>query len=403
MNSSNVARGTTEQHQPDFSPQAGGVPSVRPMAGVERVFGAQQVQVHRDEAKVMQKLKVLASAAGGEWYYRFPVRKKMVDEATGRETWGTDFIEGPSIKLANDLCRIYGNCDVDTRVIDLGDSWLFYARFIDLESGYSLTRPFQQRKAQTSMNTKDPGRAQDIAFQIGCSKAIRNVAVNALQTFADFAFEEARDALVKKVGADLENWRRRTIEGIGKIPVDIKRVERVMGRASKDWLAPDVAKIISMMKAIADGMATADETFPDPNKPEPKPDQSGSGPATVDEKLDQFGAGTSGGEGEESPGATTHAHEADTADTQESVVRRAGEAAPGGASAPTPIDPDTYEQHARAIIDAAQDRASAAKLEPWWASDAERKLRNACHVDMTLFNQIKDLIGQKVAQFDKKK
>jgi hypothetical protein len=389
-----VANRTLEQHQPDFSPQSGGAPAVMPMQGVERVFGAQRLQVYRDDGKVMQKIKATAAAAGENWYYRFPVKN--------RETNTTEWIEGPSIKLANDLARIFGNCDVDTRVIDLGDSWLFYARFIDLETGFSMTRPFQQRKAQTSMRTKDPGRAQDIAFQIGASKAIRNVVCNSLQTFSDFAFEEARDALVGKVGKDLDGWRRRTIEGIGKIPVDLKRVELVVGRAAKDWLAPDVARIIAMMKAIADGMATADETFPDPSKSEPKPDQGG-GPATVEEKLDQFGAGTSGGEGEESPGATTHAHEADTADTQESVVRRAGEAAPGGASAPTPIDPDTYEQHARAIIDAAQDRASAAKLEPWWASDAERKLRNACHVDMTLFNQIKDLIGQKVAQFDKKK
>ena len=163
-------------------------------APAERVFGAQPVAVHRDEGKILQKLKSLAAAAGDDWYYRYPVRKKVKDEKTGRDEWTIDHIEGPSIKLANDLARLYGNCDIDTRVFDLGDSWVFYARFMDLETGHALTRPFQQRKSQKALRTDD-ARALDIAFQIGVSKAIRNVIVNALQTFADFAFEEAKNAL----------------------------------------------------------------------------------------------------------------------------------------------------------------------------------------------------------------
>ncbi len=384
-----VATRTTEQNPPDFSPQSGGAPAVMPMQGVERVFGAQRLQVYRDDSRVMQKIKTLAAAAGENWYYRFPVKN--------RETNSTDWIEGPSIKLANDLARVFGNCDVDTRVIDLGDSWLFYARFIDLETGFSMTRPFQQRKAQTSMRTKDPGRAQDIAFQIGASKAIRNVVCNSLQTFSDFAFEEARDALVKKVGENLDGWRKRTIEGIAKIPVDLKRVELAVGRTAKEWLAPDVARIIAMMKAIADGMASADETFPDPNRLEKDHGTSGGGPQGVTETLDQFGAGESGGGGEP-PGATTRETTDGTGTTQESGER---DGASGGAASP-PTDQDSYEAYARAIIDAVQDRAGATKLETWWLSDAERKLRNACQVNMTLFNQLKDLVGAKVSAFNGK-
>jgi hypothetical protein len=222
----------------------------------DRVFGAVDVAVQRDEARILQKLKALAAAAGDDWYYRFPVRKKG---------GGQDWIEGASIKLANDVARIYGNCDVDCRAQDLGDSWLFYARFTDFETGYTLTRPFQQRKSQGSLKT-DSDRALDIAFQIGASKAIRNVVVNALQTFSDFAFSEARNSLVTKIGQNLDGWRGRTVQGIANIPVDLVRVEAVIGRPAKDWLAPDIARIVAMMKSIADGMATVDETFPAPDK-----------------------------------------------------------------------------------------------------------------------------------------
>lgn len=228
--------------------------AVEPVGGpLSIAHGAMAVAVYRDESRVLAKLKALAAAAGSEWYYRFPVKNKKLNR--------TDWIEGPSIKLANDLARLYGNCETDVRVQDLGENWVFYARFIDLETGYSLTRPFQQRKSAGKLGGDDDARRLDIAFQIGASKAIRNVVVNALQTFADFAFEEARNALVERIGSDLENYRAKTAERVSA-RVDIKRVEAVVGRVVADWLAPDVARVIAMMKAVADGMATFDETFP---------------------------------------------------------------------------------------------------------------------------------------------
>lgn len=219
---------------------------------VERVIGAQQVAIRRDEQRVLNKIKVLAAAAGDNWYYRYPVKTK---------SGGQEWIEGASIKLANDLAREYGNCDIDTRVTDLGDSWLIYARFTDYETGFSMTRPFQQRKGQRGMRTDD-ARALDIALQIGASKAIRNVIVNALQTFADFAFDEARNALVQKIGRNLEGSRARALEHIADKRIERARVERAIGRIAKDWTAPDIAKVVAMLRSIDDGMTTIDEAFP---------------------------------------------------------------------------------------------------------------------------------------------
>jgi hypothetical protein len=233
-------------------------PATIPAAGLldagggARVVGAQKLAVMRDEARVLQRLAMLAARAGEDWYYRWPVKEKK----TGKITW----VEGPSIKLANDLARLYGNCEVETRVVDLGDTWLIYARFTDYETGYSLTRPFQQRKSQRTMGD-DADRQRDIAFQIGCSKAIRNVTTNALQTFADYAFEEAKGSLIDKIGRDLAKWRAKTIDKL-EVKLDIRRAEAVMGRPAAEWLAPDVAQVIAMMKAVSDGMATMDETFP---------------------------------------------------------------------------------------------------------------------------------------------
>lgn len=244
-------------------------------APAERMFGAQQVAVYRDEAKVLQKLKVLAAAAGDDWYYRFPVKNN--------KTGQTDWIEGPSIKLANDLSRLYGNCEIDTRVTDLGDSWVIYSRFIDYESGYALTRPFQQRKNASKMGG-DEGRRLDIAFQIGVSKSNRNVVVNALQTFADFAFEEAKNSLVDKIGKNIAGYRDRVVKALENQPGGmLPRAEAVQGRKAKDWLVGDVAQVIAIMKAINDGMATWDESFP-PLAGDTDAPQVTSGPAKAERK-----------------------------------------------------------------------------------------------------------------------
>jgi hypothetical protein len=235
-------------------PVAPGHSLVRPTTGLaDRVIGAQIVAVHRDEGKILQKLVTLAAAAGTDWFYRFPVKKK---------DGGQDWIEGPSIKLANDVARIFGNNINEIREIDVGDAWVFYARFSDIETGFSMERAYRQRKSQGSMKTRDADRQLDIAYQIGQSKAIRNCIVNALQIYADYAFEHARNSLVDKIGKDLANYRQRAVEGLGRIPVALNRVERVIGRAAKDWLAPDIAQAIAMMKSIADGMATTEEVFP---------------------------------------------------------------------------------------------------------------------------------------------
>jgi hypothetical protein len=239
---------------------------VRPTTGLaDRVIGAQHVAVYRDEAKILQKLSALAAAAGTDWFYRFPVKSK-----DGR----TDYIEGPSIKLANDVARIFGNNVNEVREIDNGDSWTFYARFTDIETGFSMERAYRQRKSQTSIKTKDAERQLDQTYQIGQSKAIRNCIVNSLQIYADYAFEHARNSLVDKIGKDLDGYRKRVVEGVARIPVALNRVERVIGRAAKDWLAPDIAQAIAMMKSIADGMASVDDMFP-PIEQAPPPAESG--------------------------------------------------------------------------------------------------------------------------------
>jgi hypothetical protein len=227
----------------------------------EGVITARKVEVRRDEGAILQRIASQAAAAGEHWYYSFPVKKKG---------GGTDSIEGPSIKCANAVARLYGNCQVDCRVLDAGKDWIIYARFVDYETGFSLTRPFQQSKTGSKLGGTDEERRQQAALSIGVSKAERNVITNALETFTDYAFEAAKANLVARVGKRLDEYKQRCVDRLGDLGVSTKRAERSLGKTIEAWVARDVARLIAEIKAVNDGMATADDTWPAEPPPEPR-------------------------------------------------------------------------------------------------------------------------------------
>lgn len=377
------------------------VPSQVFAAPAERVFGAQAVAVKRDEPEIFATLSKLAAVAADDWYYRFPVKGK-----DGQ----TSYIEGPSIKCANNVARLFGNCDVDVRVIDAGDSYMFYARFMDLQTGYSLVRPFRQRKNQRTMKT-DAGRAEDIVFQIGASKAIRNVICNALELFTGFGMEEAKKSVIDKVGKKLPEYKDRVVARLKDLRVDLSRAERLRGRVLKEWTAADVALTIAEIQSINDGMSTADDTWPtreeeaaaekgDDAKAETKPDTSSpqsakpgaaeSRPASEDAPANgapASEAGTGRKAKAEATQQTTQATQQDAPATQQ----KPAETQQGAGQAPaTPKNDAEYEAYAAAYIDAAIDPDA---LDAKWKG--EKSLRNTANVMPETRDDLKALVDKK--------
>jgi hypothetical protein len=224
----------------------------------ERPRGAIIVDVPRKEAMVFARIRAVASAAGDDFFYRWPVKK--FDKKTNREE--IDWVEGPSVKLTNAVARMYGNCGIKTRVIDEGKHWMIYVQFTDFETGYTMERPFQQRKAQNVGKKMDADRATDLVFQIGVSKATRNVVANALSDFVNYAFLEAKDGIAKRITDKPEIYRARIRERLSELKVEVSRVEAHVGRPIEKWLVPDMAKVVAEIQTINDGMADIDDLWP---------------------------------------------------------------------------------------------------------------------------------------------
>lgn len=217
------------------------------------VITAQHVAKKRDMADFKSRMMALAAFAGMDYVYSWEVN----DRKNNRKVQ----VEGATIVLANDLAREWGNCQVDCRVIDQGRHWMFYGRFVDLQTGYSLTRGYQQRKAQDT-GMKDDQRALDLVFQIGQSKCIRNVIVNALRTMSDFCVEEAKKGLVERVKKNPEGAKSNIIKKLQELGIDLKRVTAIYTRSPDNWTVYDMAKIWTEINSISEGMIDAGDVYP---------------------------------------------------------------------------------------------------------------------------------------------
>lgn len=217
------------------------------------IITAQRVIKPRSLAEIQQRMRVLAAFSGGSYIYSWPVKNRK----TGRTTT----IEGPTVKMANDLAREWGNCLVDVRVIDERSHWLYYARFTDLETGYSYTRPYRQRKGQET-GMADAARAEDLIFQIGASKAIRNCILNSLSTLVDYTLEQARNNLLHWVDNNAEQAKAYVEKITVRFDIDLERVEAVVGKKQKNWTNREYARVLTELRGIDEGLSDVEDLYP---------------------------------------------------------------------------------------------------------------------------------------------
>jgi hypothetical protein len=218
------------------------------------IVTAQKVAVKRDMGAIMRTVQTIAAAAGQKFYYSWSVN----DRANNRQS----LVEGLGIKGAMAVATAYGNCRVDAVIAQETQSHVtFAARFVDFETGFTLTRLFQQRKGQNT-GMKDKDRAADLVFQIGQSKAIRNVIIQALPILCEEAKDSAKSALLDRIAGNPEAARAAILSRLDDLGVDTNRVERVVGRTVAKWSAQHMARIWAELTAIQDGLADADDLYP---------------------------------------------------------------------------------------------------------------------------------------------
>lgn len=239
---------------------AGNLPQTAIEAGAmqtkNKYFTAVRVQVPRDLKKIANNIIAEAQQAGTAFYYSWSAGGKLV--------------EGPSIGLAKSLLREFGNCVVETEVETYPDHWLFKGWFIDLEKGYCVSKLFRQPK-KTKLGYKsekmqsDPDRLDTMNFQIGQSKAIRNVGLVGLPSWiVDQAFDAAKES-VKKSSAEQAGKEAMTkcIDYFRALGVTTSQLCQYVGTPKLAyWTTDDIALLREAVSSVKQGMVSLDELFP---------------------------------------------------------------------------------------------------------------------------------------------
>jgi len=214
------------------------------------------VQKPRSIARVAHNVLEEAKLAGASFYYGWTANTKN----------GPVRIEGPSIDLAMCLARHYGNCAIDIDGTETPTHFVLKGVFIDLESGFTCPRLFRQRKSQSlgrKMN-KDIERQEDIVFQIGQSKAIRNAIIRAMPAWLiEQAIEMAKQAELGKIRPEnIHLARTRVLNFFAPYGVTPERIEAKVGRKVDEWTAQDIVDLRGMATALKEGRVSAEELFP---------------------------------------------------------------------------------------------------------------------------------------------
>lgn len=217
---------------------------------------AMTVQRPRQLAKVQAALNLEADFAGESFFYGWGA--------------GKDRIEGPSVDCAMAALRAWGNCAIESLPVqDTNDAWIFSVAFVDLETGVTIPRQFRQSKRWQVFGKLDAERKDDIRFQIGQSKAIRNVVLNAMPKWlVGAAVEKAKDGARSKLEKFIAEKGIATaidlvLKGLAKHGVKEDRALAKAGVAARQGIQVDQLLMLrSDLNALNDGRDFADELFP---------------------------------------------------------------------------------------------------------------------------------------------
>ena len=230
-----------------------------PMVQVKTAYTtAVTVQKPRQLNDVVATVMNEAQYAKESFYYSFPMGGKKV--------------EGPSIGLAMAVARAWGNCAIPTSYYESGGEWVFTANFIDLETGFTVSRVFTKKVGKGLFKKLDDERAIDMTFQAAQSRAIRNVITMGVPRWLlQQAIDKAKEAVLKGITHEgVAHATESALKYLAGYGVSAEQVEAVMGKKATEWDAEDLATLRGMASQLKDGQATAAQLFPPVVAPPPQ-------------------------------------------------------------------------------------------------------------------------------------
>lgn len=209
-------------------------------------------------------------------------RPGLAEEAMYAFSRGGSSVTGPSIRLAEELARCWGNIDYGLRELSrrLGESEM-EAYAWDLETNTMTSQKFTVRHVRdTRAGRQDLTDERDI-YEIGANMGARRLRARILAILppdlVDAAVAKCRATLEGKSDVPMADRIRALVDAFAGLGVRAELIERRLGKKLDEMLPEELADLRVIYKSIKDGIATASEHFNPPEQPA-QPDAAEAGP-----------------------------------------------------------------------------------------------------------------------------
>jgi hypothetical protein len=237
--------------------QATAVEQARAVAEVQGAIVVAQ-QCPRSVALAIEQMRESCSQMG------------LAERAFFRYSRGSGQITGPSVHLAREVARCWGNMQYGITELrrddDRGESEMLAFAW-DVQTNTRATTTFIVKHGR---DTKDGRKAltelRDI-YENNANNGARRLREQIFAIVPKWFTEEAQDICRKTLesGGDTPLPQRiaNVVKGFGERGVSVEQLERKIGRKRDVWTAHDVAALSVVAKSIVNGEATVEEEFPD--------------------------------------------------------------------------------------------------------------------------------------------
>jgi hypothetical protein len=238
-------------------------------------------QLKKVLAMALEELKLVPEEAKRA-YYSIPYKESQPDRSIKIVN-----VEGPSIKAAMALARLYGNCSVTARSLhedavgaDLAGIFIDYETNFRVERPMRVTRVMKKRSGGTWTLNPQQWLA---ALQAAASKATRNAALNGLPAWLVASYMKTARAIAAgdpDAAADPKKVAG-TLKAFARFNVTQAMLEKYVETPISEWMGDHLATLIGLGNAIADKQLTVEEAF-ELEQPQPESSTTPAGrPATA--------------------------------------------------------------------------------------------------------------------------
>lgn len=245
----------------------------------------------RDQAAAYQRVMDACSRPG------------LAEEALYSYRRGGQDVTGPSIRLAEEIARCWGNVDYGMRELSrrFGESEL-EAYAWDLETNTSSSQKFTVKHAiDTKNGRKDLTDERDI-YEIGANMGARRMRARILAILpadlVDAAVARVRLTLKGQSEQPIEDRIRALLEAFASLGVQPAMIEQRIGKSVSNLLPDEMVDLRAIYKTIRDGAGKASDYFGAPpptgeHEPPKKPTAADRMAAAAPQDEPPVGAGTS--------------------------------------------------------------------------------------------------------------